>query len=308
MLRPSVHEPRFPEAVAPERRRRLVSHGVDLALYEWGDPAAPPVLLAHGMWDHARGFDLLAPRLAERFRVLALDARGHGDSSWADAYSWSGDVADLVNVLRWLGRPAHLVGHSKGGGQVLDAACAAPERVRSVVSLDGFGPPPEGFDHQRRGRRRKPAAEQLTDYLDRRRRAHRRERWRPYASLECLVERRQAQNPRLSKEWLRYFVFHAARAERGSWTWKSDPLATDGFGPWKVEWIGPGWRQLRAPLLAVIGSEPDTWGPLPEAVLAERLSNVRQLSRATVSGAGHFVHIEQPAQTARVLLGFLERG
>jgi pimeloyl-ACP methyl ester carboxylesterase len=122
------------------------------------------------------------------------------------------------------------------------------------------------------------------------------------------VERRRAQNPRLSKDWLHYFVFHAARRLDDGWTWKSDPLATDGFGPWKVEWIGPSWRQLRAPLLAVIGSEPDTWGPLPESVLSERLANVPELSRATVPGAGHFVHMEEPAQTAEVLLAFLERG
>jgi pimeloyl-ACP methyl ester carboxylesterase len=61
-------------------------------------------------------------------------------------------------------------------------------------------------------------------------------------------------------------------------------------------------------LLAVIGSEQDTWGPLPEAVLAERLAHVPQLSRATVPGAGHFVHMEEPARTAEVLLAFLERG
>ena len=129
-------EPCFPEAVAPERRRHLDSHGVKLVLHEWGDPQAPPVLLAHGMWDHGRGFDLLAPRLAEHFRVVALDARGHGDSGWADAYSWPSDVADLVNALRSLGARAHLVGHSKGGGQVMDAACMAPELVRSVVQTD----------------------------------------------------------------------------------------------------------------------------------------------------------------------------
>ena len=41
------------------------------------------VLLCHGMFDHGRGFDLLAPLLADRFRVVAMDARGHGESSWA---------------------------------------------------------------------------------------------------------------------------------------------------------------------------------------------------------------------------------
>jgi len=78
-----------------------------------------------------------------------------------------------------------------------------------------------------------------------------------------------------------------------------------GFGPWRPEWIGPGWAALRAPMLAVIGSEPDTWGPLPEHVLAERLAHVKQLERCTIQGAGHFVHIERPRQTASAILDFL---
>jgi pimeloyl-ACP methyl ester carboxylesterase len=57
----------------------------------------------------------------------------------------------------------------------------------------------------------------------------------------------------------------------------------------------------------VIGSEQDTWGPLPETILAPRLASVRNLARATVLGAGHFVHMEQPRATAALLLEHLER-
>ena len=53
-----------------------------------------------------RGFDLLAPLLSERWRVIAFDARGHGESDWADAYDWPVDVVDIVAILRSLGRPA----------------------------------------------------------------------------------------------------------------------------------------------------------------------------------------------------------
>ena len=60
-------------------------------------------------------------------------------------------------------------------------------------------------------------------------------------------------------------------------------------------------------MLAVIGSEHDTWGPLPEALLQERLAHVPRLERATVQGAGHFVHMERPRETAELLLAWLER-
>jgi pimeloyl-ACP methyl ester carboxylesterase len=303
-----VEAPHYPGAVAPERSTRVRSSGLALAVYEWGDPAGPPLVLCHGMFDHARGFDLLAPRLAERFRVVGFDARGHGESEWADAYLWPADVSDVAAVLDWVGRPAHLLGHSRGGGLATDAAVHVPDLVRQVVNVDGFGPPPEGFeDAPRFDSEAVTVPERLAAFLDWRRRAAKLDRWRPYASLDELVERRHMQNPRLSREWLRYFAFHAARESGAGWTWKADPTAGRAFGPWRPEWIAPLWRHLQAPLLAVTGSEPDTWGPLPEPLIQERLAYVSRTERATVEGVGHFVHMEAPDTLAELVLDFLER-
>lgn len=294
---PRLAPPSFPGAVEPERERTVRSLGIGIHVAEWGDPDAEPVLLCHGFWDHVRSFALLAPLLARRYRVVAMDARGHGDSDWAGAYSWTTWVTDIVHVLRDLGRPALLVGHSMSGGQTTDAARAAPELVRKLVNIDGFGPPPE--DPQR------PAKlAELTCYLNYRRRLGRQRDWNPYPSLDDLVRRRREQNPRLTEDWLRYFLFWGARRDADGWRWKSDPQMAAGAGPWRPDWIGPGFATLRMPLLAVVGSEADTWGPLPERILAERLRHAPQLERATVAGAGHFVHIEQPAATARVIEDF----
>jgi len=299
-----VTEPQHPGAAAPERSRFFASDGVRLRVDEWGDPSAAPVVLLHGAFDHGRGFDLLAPLLAARFHVLSLTSRGHGDSEWVDSYAWWSDVADAVNLLRSLGRPAHLVGHSRGGGQATDAALWAPDCVRRLVNIDGFGPPPEGFSPPGVPVDARPPPARFREHLDRRRRATERA-WRPYASLEDLVDRRRAQNPRLSREWLRYFLFHGAREVEGGWVWKTDPEFAGGFGPWKSEWIGPGWSGLRMPMLAMVGTEPDTWR-LDDAVASQRLAFVPQLVRAAVPDAGHFVHMEQPRAAADLLLGFLE--
>jgi len=302
-----MDEPTYPGAVAPERVRTIESLGLRLRLSEWGDPARPPLVLCHGMFDHGRGFDVLAPLLAERFRVIALDARGHGESEWCDAYGWLTDVVDVMHVLRSLDRPAHLVGHSKGGGQAIDAAIQAPDRVRQLAVIDGFGPPPEGFAVPGIRPETRSTPERLAQFLDVRRSARADAGVsRKYPSLDALVARRHAQNPRLSPGWLRYFAFHGARETSRGWTWKADLRAARGFGPWNPEWLGPGWRRLSVPMLAITGSEADTWGPLPEAILAERLANVPHVERATVAGAGHFVHMEQPAATAAVLMEFLE--
>jgi pimeloyl-ACP methyl ester carboxylesterase len=297
----------YPGAVPPERQRALSSLGLRLHVAEWGDPAAEPVLLLHGFYDHVHAFDLMAPLLAERYRVVAYDARGHGRSEWPDGYAWLTDVIDAALVLRDLGRPAHVVGHSRGGGLASDTAAFVPDSVRRLVVLDGFGPPPlshANFLQQRR--LGKGTAEQLTDWLDWRRSAARRRNFQPAPSIDELARRRQVQNPRLSLEWLRYFAAHGSRQVKGGYAWSFDPLASRPIGPFRPEWIAPGWRRLRAPMLAVIGSEPDTWGPLPEEILAERLSHVPVLTRATVEGAGHFMHIEKPRETARLILDFLE--
>lgn len=301
-----MQAPLFHDAVPPERSETLRSFGIRLRIHEWGDPARLPIVLCHGMFDHARGFDRLAPRLAERFRVVAVDARGHGDSDWAEAYPWAAGVGDIVNVLRWLGTRSHLLGHSWGGGQAIDAAIAAPELVRAVVNFDGFGPPPEGFEAVQRAPAGQTAPERFAEHLDRRRGASAQRGWRAYDSFDELVDRRQQQNPRLSRAWLHYFLFYGARETQDGWRWKVDPQAGSDFGPWRPDWIGGSYQQLRAPLLAVIGSEPDTWGPLPEDILHSRLQHVPELERAVVDGCGHFIHMEKPAEAARLALDFLE--
>ncbi len=304
-----IPAPQYPGAVAPERTRFVHADGVELHVHEWGDPEAVPVVCCHGMFDHGRGFDCLAPLLSDRFRIIALDARGHGDSSWSHAYNWPIDLMDIGYVLRDLGRPAHLIGHSKGGGQVTDAATIFRDAVRQIVNIDGFGPPDDaGFGPPQMTSGATTVPERFTIFLDRRRRTARDRRWRVYPDLDDLVERRRAQNPRLSKPWLRYFAYHGARQVENGWIWKVDPLIATGFGPFKPQWIGPNWKHLRAPMLAMIGSEPDTWGPIPEPTRLKRLSHVPQVEHAVIQDAGHFSHMEQPQAVADVVLAFLERG
>jgi pimeloyl-ACP methyl ester carboxylesterase len=296
----------YPGAVAPARQRFVSSLGLRLNLVEWGDPDAEPLLLTHGFYDHARSFDTFAPLLAARYRVLALDSRGHGDSDWPDAYAWHADVLDVVNVLRELGRPAHLVGHSRGGGLVTDAALLYPAGVRKLVNMDGFGPPPAGWEAEGMRRYEGSAPELLAAFFDWRRTNVSRRSFRPSPSLDELAARRRKQNPRLSLEWLRYFAAQGAREVEGGFVWKVDPYAARGFGPWRPEWIAPAWQGLAMSVLALWGDQPDAWG-LPEPWRSERLAYVPVLETAAVAGAGHFIHIEKPAETAALVLDFLER-
>ena len=87
----------YPGARRPDRYRLVDAAGIPLAVWEWGDEAAPPVLFAHGGFDFAGTFDTLAPRVADAgYRVVSWDQRGHGDSGSARLYSWEADVRDAV--------------------------------------------------------------------------------------------------------------------------------------------------------------------------------------------------------------------
>jgi pimeloyl-ACP methyl ester carboxylesterase len=296
----------YPGAVAPLRQRWVTSHGVRLSVVEWGDAGAPPLLLAHGGSDFARTFDAFAPLLAAAgWRVVSWDHRGHGDSGHAALYSWEADLRDALVVLDSTSTaPLPLVGHSKGGGILLDVALFFPERVTRLVSLDGLP------STQRRGRRDfsqeervQGRAEMLERWLDHRRRAH--DIRRKPGTIEELARRRGEMNPRLPFEWLCYLVTAGARKDADGWRWKLDPaLRMGGFGPWRPGWILAQLPSLSVPMLGLVSRvvEPMGWGSAADELRAHLAA------RSIVEDAadlGHFLHIEAPERIARRVLEFL---
>src|SRR5258705_175078 len=85
--------------------RFITLHGRRYHYTEWGEPAAPPLVMLHGITTHARTWDDEARLLAARYRVLALDQRGHGDSDPPpDAdYSDAALLSDLEAFVEALG-------------------------------------------------------------------------------------------------------------------------------------------------------------------------------------------------------------
>jgi pimeloyl-ACP methyl ester carboxylesterase len=103
-----------------------------------GDADAPPVLLLHGITASVRTWDWLVPHLADRYRVLRLDFRGHGRSGRAPGtYGWEGYVSDAAAVCRQVaGEPCAIVGHSLGGGTAAALAQQHPDLPRGVLLED----------------------------------------------------------------------------------------------------------------------------------------------------------------------------
>ena len=109
--------------------RDIVVDGRRLHLVDWGGDARPPLLLLHGFTGHAHAWDTLAIAQQPHFHVLALDARGHGDSDPADVYDAAGAFRDLSSVVDQLGLRTHtLVGLSMGGRNAMYFTAKRPDR------------------------------------------------------------------------------------------------------------------------------------------------------------------------------------
>lgn len=105
----------------------------ELAVHEYGGEG-PDVLLLHGGADNLETWRDLAPLLAKDFRLVAYDARGHGQSPTPARPSVADMVEDVLSIANRLERPL-IVGHSMGGVNALLAA-GETDRFAGVVALD----------------------------------------------------------------------------------------------------------------------------------------------------------------------------
>ncbi|MGH7102458.1 MAG: alpha/beta fold hydrolase [Acetobacteraceae bacterium] len=99
--------------------------------------SGPSLALLHGLFGVGRNLGLIQRRLADRFRVLALDLRNHGASPHAapmDYPTMAGDVAETLAERGAL--PAALLGHSMGGKVAMRLALERPDAVSRLVVAD----------------------------------------------------------------------------------------------------------------------------------------------------------------------------
>lgn len=120
--------------------------GVRIVADHWGghtrgrtDQNAVPVILAHGGGQTRHSWGGTAAALAASgHRVVSMDLRGHGDSSWAEDgdYGMAGFSADAIAVAEWVGSPVAWVGASLGGMTGLHAIDCAPGDFAALVLVD----------------------------------------------------------------------------------------------------------------------------------------------------------------------------
>ena len=121
------------------------ANGLNLHYLDWGgDRSKKPLILMHGIGGHAHQFDEFAPHMTDRWRVVALDARGCGDSDWSrEGYPVQAFATDIAAFAQILGLfPYDYYGHSQGSRIGMALGAYYGEFIDHLV-LGDYGPLPD---------------------------------------------------------------------------------------------------------------------------------------------------------------------
>ncbi len=279
----------------------FMSQRLKLHYAAWGDPDAPPLLLLHGGRDHCRSWDWVAQRLADRYRVICPDLRGHGDSAWSPDgdYSMSSYLYDLAQLIHQLKlAPLTLIAHSLGGNIALRYTGLYPENVRRLVAIEGLGPSPRMIAE----REKTPVSERLRGWIDEKRQAAGRQP-RRYATLEEAFERMKAENTYLTDDQARHLTVHGvSQNEDGTYSWKFDNYLRVWSAPDLTHHqVAELWEAITCPTLLCYGEK--SWASNPEKDgRARHFSNARTVS---FPDAGHWLHHDRFEMFMDEVEGFL---
>lgn len=272
---------------APREQRIVLPH-LALSAQVWGDDALSPLLALHGWLDNAGSFALLAPLLARRFRVIALDLPGHGHADhlapgasyhYLDYVGVVLAAADALQLDRYT-----LVGHSLGAGIAALAAAAMPERIERLLLIEGLGPLGDDGSH---------TLQRFRDALTPR--DDKRKPLRVFRDIEQAVDARSMVSG-LPAELARPIVERGLIETEGGWRWRSDPQLTR---PSAVRLAEPQihalLRGIEAPT-ALLLAQPAT-SYLPSALMRTRAACVADIATTCVAG-GHHLQLEHPQAVA----------
>ncbi len=272
---------------------RYADVGIRLHYLDWGSEDKPWLLCLHGAAQNAHMWDFTALALCTRYRVIAVDQRGHGDSAWAPSgeYDRASYVEDVGNFVDHLGMESFvLVGLSMGGSNSVAYAATHPDKVKALVVVD-VGPEPA-----RSGGRAVNNFVTQKDVLD---------------TYEEFVQRVIEYSP-FRPEWqIRGSLRHSLmQRPDGKWTWKYDPVLRDPARRAQQQSVREDpasrwelWERIACPTIIICGEQSDVLSSEVAQRMLERNGNSRLVE---VPNAGHRVPGDNPVAFEEAVRAFLD--
>lgn len=270
--------------------------GLTLVGDEWNrgtdDPGgSPTILMLHGGGQNRFSWKNTGQILADRgFHVIALDARGHGDSDRASDGRYTVDVLadDIAAVLEEIGRPVVIIGASMGGlTGILAAHRAGPEKVAGLVLVDVV----PRFENEGTAR--------IRDFMTRH--VH------GFETLEQAADAIAAYLPHRQRPHNLDGLRKNLRQAQGRWHWHWDPAFVTAVGddPFaEIDELERAAIELTIPILLIRGKLSDVVSP--EGV-EDFLSKVPHAEFVELSDAGHTAAGDDNDAFSDAVVGFVAR-
>lgn len=103
---------------------------------EVGDPKNPPLVIAHGLFGSAKNWGAISRRLSDKWYVISVDMRNHGNSKFYPDHDYEVMSEDLIKVLKFYGSYCNVLGHSMGGKAFMHLALQEPNLVEKLIVVD----------------------------------------------------------------------------------------------------------------------------------------------------------------------------
>ena len=275
---------------------------------QWGTPSPDktPIVMVHGWMDVAASFQFVIDALKDNHWIIAPDWRGFGltETPDVDHFFFPDYLADLDQLLdHYVGdRQVHLIGHSMGGHVATLFAGVRPERLQTLINLEGFGLP---------ATRPAQAPTRLTQWMNELKALQRGEMdLKPYPSLEAVAQRLIKTNPRLGADKAHWLAQHWARANaQGEWRILGHAAhKVVNANLFKTDETQAIYERITAPTLCVVADSDSIsqwWkDTFSLAEFKQRIAAVPNLTHAVIEEAGHMLHHDQPEALAKCIESF----